>query len=333
MTDIAETAATRDSSRTRPASQPVLAWAAVGVVWIGVCVIAIWGWVTGDNFGPPPVLGPDKMTDGKLIGLRLVEVVSTGVLVVAVYFLAWRPWRREHRITLDALLLLGGTVGFVMDCWLNTRAFLFAFNAHSVNLGAWASYLPFHDPAVPGHYAESLLWGLPMYIYFCAALGYVGAMAARKLQTRFPHLSTQGILALLFIGDFLFDFVVENFIIRSTAAYSFVQTNEAMTLWGGEQYQFPIYESFLVACVGTAFTYARWSMDWSEDGLSVIERGVLSLPARFQLPTRILAAIGFCAAVLMVCYHLPVNWISLTGDSFARLPSYLAPQGLVLPHR
>jgi hypothetical protein len=324
-----ETAPTPGAIGTRPASMPVLGWALVGVVWTAVCVYAMWGWLTGPNFGPPPVLGPDQMPHAKLIGLRLVEVISTSVLAVAVYFLAWRPWRRERRLTLDALLLFGGVTGFVMDCWLNTRAYLFAFNAHSVNLGAWAAYLPFHDPAVPGHYAESLLWGLPMYIYFCAALGFVGTLGARQLRVRFPDLSIQGILGVLYVGAFIFDFVVENLIIRTTDAYSFPQTVGALTLWGGAKYQFPVYESFFVAFVGVAFTYARWSVDWDRNGLSVIERGLLCLPTRCQLPVRVLAAIGFCATVLMVCYHLPINWVCLTGHSFAHLPSYLSVQGLV----
>ena len=315
----------------RPSSRPVLMWAAVGIVWSIVALTTLAGWVTGDDFGPPEVFGPDEMSTGKLVGLRVVELLSTAVLLVAFHHLAWRPWRRERRITLDALLLLGGVTGFVMDCWLNTQSFLFAFNANSVSLGAWSSSLPFHDPSVPSHYAESLLWGLPMYIYFCAALGFVGTLGARALRSRYPRLSTQGILAILFVGDFAFDFVVENLIIRTTEAYSFVQTSGPLTLWAGEQHQFPIYESFLVACVSMCFTYARWSMDWDPDGLSVIERGVLSLPAAYRLPVRALAAIGFCAAVLMICYHLPLNWISLSGDSFADLPSYLAPAGLVLP--
>lgn len=332
MTQLDEsTAATAPEVRSRPASRPVLMWAGVGAVWLMVCVFTMAGWVSGDNFGSPEVRGPDKLDSGKLVGLRVVEVVSTSVLIIAVYFLAWRPWRRERRVTLDALLLLGGITGFVMDCWLNTQAFLFAFNAHSVSLGAWSAHLPFHDSAVPGHYAESLLWGLPMYIYFCAALGYVGAMAARRLRARFPGLSTQGILLILFAGDFTFDFVVENLIIRSTEAYAFVQTYGALTLWAGEQHQFPVYESFLVACVAMAFTYVRWSMDWDADGLSVIERGVLSVPSRYRLALRTLAAIGFCATVLMMCYHLPFNWISLSGNSFADLASYLVPEGLARP--
>ena len=63
----------------------------------------------------------------------------------------------------------------------------------------------------------------------------------------------------------------------------------------------------------------------------MIERGVLSLPC-YQLAARVLAAVGFCAVVLMMCYHLPF-WVSLTGHSFAHLPSYLSTEGLVLPTR
>jgi hypothetical protein len=306
-------------------------WAGVGVVWSLVAAVTLAGWVTGDDFGAPEVRGPDEMAPGRLVGLRIVEVVSTGVLLLAFHHLAWKPWRRERRVSLDALLLIGGLTGFVMDCWLNTQSFLFAFNANSVNLGAWSSSLPLHDDSVPSHYAESLLWGLPMYIYFCAALGYVGTLGARALRRRHPGLSTQAILAILFVGDLTFDFVVENVIIRTSEAYSFVQTSGPLTLWDGEQHQFPLYESFLVACVSMCFTYARWSADWDPDGLSIIERGTLDLPRRLQLPVRALAAIGFCAAVLMIFYHLPFNWISLTGDSFADLPSYLAPAGLQLP--
>lgn len=332
MTEVNEQAtASAAPPSGRPESKPILIWAAVGVIWLMVCVTAMYGWLSGPDFGAPEIQGPDKYPASQLVGLRVVEALSTGVLGVAVYFLAWRPWWRDRDVTLDALLLLGGITGFVMDCWLNTQAYLFAFNAHSINLGAWAASLPFHKDDVPSHYSESLLWGMPMYIYFCAALGYVGTLCARRLQSRWPGASVQSILLVLFAGDVLFDFVVENVIIRTTAAYAFVQTYEPLTLWAGESYQFPFYESLLVGLVSVAFTYARWSMDWDRHGLSIIERGALSVPERLELPARALAAIGYCAVVLMVCYHLPLNWVSLAGDSFADIPSYLAPVGLYLP--
>lgn len=306
-------------------SRSVVIWALLGAVWTVICVKAVIGWISGPDFGPAPILGPDHMPAAKLAGLRIVEVVSTGVLLVSIYYLAVRPWRRTGRIPLDAFLLLGGVTGFVMDCWLNLVRFLFAFNSHSINLGSWAGSLPFHHDDVPSNYGESLLWGLPMYIYFCAALGAVGALAARALRRRHPAMSVQAMYAVLFAGYFVFDFVVENLIIRLTDAYAFTQTNGSLTLWAGSQYQFPVYESFFVALVGLAFTYAKLSADDSPDGLSVIERGVNEFPVRLRTPLRALAAIGYCALALLVCYHLPVNWIGVGGHSMAHMASYLMP--------
>lgn len=306
-------------------SRAVVVWALVGVVWTAFCAQVLVRWVTGPDFGPAPIQGPDRMSDGSLVALRLVEVVSTSVLLVAIWFLAVRPWLRTREVRLSALLLLGGVVGFVMDCWLNQYDYLFAFNTNSVNLGAWSAALPFHNDGVPSHYAEALLWGLPMYIYFCGALGAVNVVFARRLRKRYPSLSTPSILAILWVGDFVFDFVVENLIIRTSEGYSFVRTEKWLTLWAGEQHQFPIYEAVLVAFVAMAFTYILWSADDHPDGLSLIERGTLDLPRRLQLPARAFAAIGYCAVVLMLCYHLPFNWLSIGGDSFAQLPSYLLP--------
>lgn len=316
-----------DGSATmgRGPSRPVLGFALVGLIWTVLAGVTLVRWLGSDDVGPAPILGPDAMPTGHLIGLRVVEVLSTSVLIGAVWVLAVRPYRRDRRVTIDALLLLGGVVCFVMDCWLNLYDYLFAFNAHSVNLGSWSASLPFHREGVPSHYAESLLWGLPMYVYFCAALGYVGTLAARALRRRFPTMPVQGILAILWVGDLVFDFVVENTIIRTTEAYAFVRTNAALTLWDGHAHQFPIYESVLVACVSMAFTWARWSCDDDPHGLSVIERGVLDLPAAWRLPARALAAIGFCAIVLMLGYHLPFNWLGVGGTSVAELPSYLLP--------
>jgi len=323
MTQLAPRSSSLAATTPAPPSRAVVVWALVGLVWVAVCVNAVVGWVTSDDFGPAPILPGDEMSGGKLVGLRVLEVISVAVLAVSFWYLALRPWLRTRHVRLDALLFLGGLTAFFMDSWLNLYDYLFAFNANSVNLGAWSASLPFHNEGVPTGYGEALLWGLPMYIYFCAALGAVGAACARRLLAR--GLSMQATLAILWVGDFVFDFVVENVIIRTTDAYSFVRTEAGLTLWDGSQYQFPIYESICVAFVGLGFTYVRLSADRSPDGLSLIERGTHDLPARLQLPMRALAAIGYCAVVLMFAYHLPFNWISIGGDSFAQLPSYLLP--------
>lgn len=322
---------TRSSSAASGAPEPgrnhaVLAWAAVGLVWIGVSVRAMWGWVTSErDFGPAEIMAGDVMPTSSLAALRVVEVASVVVLLTAIWFLAIKPWRATREVRIEGLLVIGGIFGFAMDSWLNLYDFLFAFNAHSVNLGAWSAHLPFHNDGVPTEYGEALLWGLPMYVYFCSAEAALGLGVRARLLARYPGMSQTLVLGLMFVFFFVFDFVAENLIIRTSEAYSFVRTEESLTLWPGEQHQFPLYESFLVACVAMGFAAIRLSAERDPDGRSFIERGVEFVPTWAVQPARLLAATGYAAVVLMVLYHLPFNWLSLGGDSMADLPSYLTP--------
>jgi len=302
-----------------PARHSVVVWAAVGLGWGAFCIKVMIAWVGSRDFGPAPVLGPDKMPAHYLVMLRVIEVLSVGVFLASAWVLAVRPWRRRREVTIEALLILGGVFGFVADSALNLYAFLFAFNAHSVNLGAWSAELPFYRRGVPSSYGEALLWGLPMYIYFCSALAAMGLWARDRIRRARPGWSDTALMAAMWAGFVVFDFVVENLIIRLSQAYAFVQTQRTLTLWPGQPYQFPVYESVCVAFVAMGFAAIRLSAERSADGLSFIERGAATLP----LPARALAAIGYSAVVLIMLYHLPFNWLSVGGTSVAHLPSYL----------
>lgn len=41
--------------------------------------------------------------------------------------------------------------------------YIFAWNAHSVNLGSWSAFLPLRGSGAHSRYAEALIWGIPMY--------------------------------------------------------------------------------------------------------------------------------------------------------------------------
>lgn len=302
----------------------VVVWALVGLGWLAVCAVALGGWITSPtDFQPAPFIGPDELPHGNLIALRVLEALSMTVLLAFAYVMVIKPWRRGEGFGLTAWLMVGGVFGFVADACLNLYDYLFAWNQHSVNYGVWAAYMPFHKEGQSSRYAEALLWGLPMYIYFCAGLGLIGAVLANKLRLRRPTMSIAAVLAVIWVGDFVFDFVLENIIIRTTQAYAFARTPAELTLFAGSQFQFPIYESVLVAFVACAFTRLRMSAMDDPHGLSFIERGTLDLPVRLRQPMRCLAAIGFSATVLVLVYHLPFNWIGLGGNSLAELPSYM----------
>lgn len=301
-------------------------WAVAGAVWLLVSVQAYMRWFLPDTeFGPARLHGPDVLETWRLVGLRVLEVASFSVLLGFVWFCVVKPWRRTGRLSLDGKFVLGGLAAFSSDVILNLQAYLFAWNANNLDTGAWTSFMPFHDDEVSSRYAESVLWGAPMYVYFCAGVAIVACTYARKLRARFPGMSNVTLFSIVWLGEFVFDLVVEVVIMRTTHAYAFAQTYEPLTLWPGEVHQFPLTEPILVATLGCLYTWMRMRALDHPEGLSPVEQGFERWPAWLQGPVRTLAVIGFCSMATVLIYHLPTNWVGLAGESFAQLPSYLLP--------
>lgn len=62
-----------------------------------------------------------------------------------------------------AKIALGCLIGCITDGVLNMYQYIFAWNAHSVNLGSWSAFLPLRGSGAHSRYAEALIWGIPMY--------------------------------------------------------------------------------------------------------------------------------------------------------------------------
>lgn len=309
---------------TRRGSTTILA--AVGFVWFAVCVVTVARWVSSsEEFRPAPRIGPDEMADWRMIALRVFEVISLIVLALFLWFSVVQPIRKTGKLSLDGRFVIGGLICFVADAFLNVQQYLFAWNSANVNMGVWVRFLPFHNPDAPSRYAESLIWGPPMYVYFCAGVAIVACHHAKKVRRRWPDISKVTLFVGIFVAEFLFDFIVENTVIRTTHAYAFAKTYEPLTLWSGSVHQFPIYESILVAAVGCVFTWMRMEAEDHPEGLSPIESGLVHWRPALRGWVRNFAVLGFCMVTLVFVYHLPFNWLGLIGTSHADLPSYLLP--------
>lgn len=302
----------------------VVAWAAWGTIWTLIALNAWVRWAASDKFGPVPIQPGDVMDPGKLIALRMLEVISTLVVVQCVYQCAWKPWRRDGHIGLDGMLLLGGIIGFSADSMLNLHDFLFAFNSHSVNLGVWTAFMPFYTGG-PARYAESLLWGYPMYVYFGITASLAGCAIIGSLRKHFLHITNASAYAITYVAFCIGDFILENSIIRTTDAYMFTKTYEPLTVFAGTMYQFPLYESFCAAAVSLGFTVIRQSALDAPDGLSIVERGANRLAPALRVPMRAMAVAGACGALFILAYHLPFNYLGVVGQSTFDIPSYMLP--------
>ncbi len=299
-------------------------WAMAGLVWVIVAAQAAIRWVLSDEeFAPAPIIGPDEMSDSRMIALRVFEVVSALVLVWFLWFCVIKPWRATRRLSLDGKFVIGGLCAFWADGFLNIHTYLFAWNGNNVDLGVWSSFMPFHNEEASSRYAESLLWGPPMYVYFCAGVAIVACRYAVPLRARYPQMSNATLFTLVWFGEFAFDFVVENIAIRATHGYGYAQTYGPLTLWKGEVHQFPLYESVLVATLGALFTWMRMKAMEDPQGLSPVERGFERWCPGMQPWVRTFAVIGFCCVSIVLIYHLTFNWLGLVGTSYADLPSYM----------
>jgi hypothetical protein len=322
----ARSAGERSDGERVDRSGTISLWALLGLVAV-VITAQTWGrWIfSSHEFAAAPILGPDHISNTKLVTLRVVEVLSAFVFVALLWITVVRPWRRNGRVGLDGMLFVACFIGSITDGVLNIFHYLFAWNAHSVNLGSWSSFLPLRSGAAPSRYAEALVWGLPMYIYFVLGVGIAGCAMVKALRRRHPSISNTAALGAVFVVACLFDLVVENAIIRATDAYAFVQTPSQLTLWAGTLHQFPLYEMFCVAMLGVLFTALRLSALDDPAGVSFVERGAWRFRPSLQRPLRWLAIIGFTVTTLFCVYHVPFNWLGSNGHSIAPLPSYMQP--------
>ena len=315
------------TSSSPPAARTdtVTAWAIWGVIWAAIAINAWVRWVMSDTlFGPAPIMPGDTIEPGRLLALRGLEVISTLVVLQCVWHCAIKPWRKERKVTLEGRLLLGGVIGFSADSLLNVHDLLFAFNAHSINLGVWTSFMPFYTGG-PARYAESLLWGFPMYVYFGITASLAGCAIIKTLRRKFPNITNISAYLLTYAVFIIGDIVLENTIIRTTDAYMFTKTYGPLTMFAGSIYQFPFYEALCAGGVSLGFTILRQSALDDPEGLSFVERGANRVNPAYRAAARTMAVVGACGALFILVYHLPFNWLGVVGTSVIQPPSYMLP--------
>ena len=120
------------------------------------------------------------------------------------------------------------------------------------------------------------------------------------------------------------DLIVEIPLIVYPQIYMFPGVPADFSLFAGQIYQFPIYQSLFAAVFAIMVTWLRDSVD--DAGRSSVERGVdeLGVPGWCKHALSLAAVTGFCTAAALG-YFLPYGYASMSADTFVELPSYLAP--------
>jgi len=296
----------------RPSFQPVVAWA-----WAGGLILAlqlfVWTmWVTGPNFVRVPP-GPSDPP----FWMKTILTIWTGViclgLPVAIYYIVIKPWRRERRITTDAMLMGAFGLVFFQDPLLNYFNTWSTYNTWMFNRGSWVLDVPgwmsFGQPGAM--MAEPLLMNGPGYTWGVLICTMLGCWVMRRAKLHWPNIGVAGLLGVLVVWTFFFDFVIEGLFLMPMGLFTYPGAIPWLSINAGTYYQWPIYEGIMWGGVQAGFCSLRYFTD--DRGRTYVERGLENIRggAVMRESTRFLAIFAAVSMFFFVFYNIPAQWFAL----------------------
>ncbi len=290
---------------------PVRVWAVCGVLIAAFEIYVLAKWVTGPYFKSVPA-GPTPVPEAMKVGITAITIFGFVVAPVLIYRYVVAPWRREGRLTSEALMLIWfGTLAWFYDPFANFFSPYFTWNSWGWNRGSWVAEIPgWHSIAAgsPGRTMAYPMLAVPFgYLWALFAVAMLCVWVMRKTKARFPDVGALGLMTVCFLFGTVFFFVLEAILVR-TGIYGYHAAIPSLTVWYGHYYQLPIYESVLS---GVYFTgYASLLYFRNDKGHTIAERGIerLSLGRRSSTAVRFFALAAAGTAIYMFTYNIPY-WI------------------------
>jgi hypothetical protein len=299
-------------------AKPVTVWAILGLAFVVFQAYVYIHWLSGPNFArshpTEPVPTITKFWCWALQIATLLTITATLTYVI-------RQCRRQRRLTFDAMLVLAWVAVFWQDPLLNWIRPQFFYNSYLISFNAWVESVPgWISPNGSGLPEPIFLAGFGYMdsLFFCMVICSVMRLAKRRL----PSLNAAGLIAVAIATGAALDLALEGMFVL-TRVYAYPGTIHSVSLWGGEQHQFPLYETLMWGSVWAGAACLRYFRD--DKGRSVVERGADSLAVSEGRRTaiRAFAIIGFVNAMFVV-YNVIIIFIGLQVDQTpANYPEYL----------
>lgn len=296
---------------------PIKWWAGLGAVFLVFQLYLYGRWMTSSDFRPTAE-GPDQLPTWMRVTVTIIEMMSVVGFVLAVYFLLYRPWRRDGKISFYGLLVPAYLTMYWQDLFCNIVKPTFTYNSHFLNRGSWYEFIPGWSLPNANRMPEPWVFSFPVYVVGLLLPILLAFVVVRRIHARHPQLGTAGILGSWALVVTPIVVVLDIMFVR-LGAYVYAGTIPSLTLFSGHFYQYPLYE---ILCFG--MLAVGWGSIFSfrdDKGYSFVERGVDSIRGtpRQRTALRFLALSGFLNVVFLVVYNLPMILISL-APSFAWSP-------------
>ncbi|MEZ5170041.1 MAG: spirocyclase AveC family protein [Acidimicrobiia bacterium] len=301
-------------------ARPVLFWAALGTFFVCLQFYIYTRWIASSDFTRTDT-GPDPLPTATQVWVVGFQVLS---VVLALVFVVWvvRQSLRERRLSFDAMLVIAWMSLYWQDPLLNYFRQQFFYNSGMINFGSWTEQIPGWISPQASQLPEPVLFVGVIYLW----LGPLSALMAfgimRAVKRRRPETSVFALLVSAWAVLFFWDILCEVIFIR-TELYAYNGAIHGLSIFGGERYQFPVYEAFFWPMVWTAMGAIRFFRD--DRGRTFLDRGLDRVRASRRNTTglRLLAIIGF-ANLAMIIYTVPIWYSGMhAGRTPEGYPSYL----------
>ena len=135
-----------------------------------------------------------------------------------------------------------------------------------------------------------------------------------RAKLRWPSIGILGLLAVLFVWTFFFDFVIEGLFLMPMGLFTYPGAIQWLSIYPGTYYQWPIYEGLMwggvqagLCCSASSRTTAAGpssSAAWNASRAGFVK----------QQSTRFLAIFAACSLFFFVFYNVPAQWFALHAD-------------------
>jgi hypothetical protein len=300
---------------------PVKLWAGIGTIILSIFAWTLFQWITSPYFKPAPA-GDDPISPKTLM---LVHITDIFCGVFSFGFLFWfiaKPWRKQGELTWDGMLALVFVTEWVLDPICNYFNFTFSYNAHFINMGSWASFLPGWQSPGMENFPEPLFLMGGIYLWWTTINVLAAGWTMKKLRAWLPQYSIFIHALIAYIVIVVLDMALElPAVWLDLFAYSGAPAS--VTLWAGQPQQFPIYETLFMNFNYITIALLRHYRD--DKGLTMVERGVdkITLSKPKQKVLRFLAVAGFVNTSYFITYFMPYNWMAMQADTFPAYKSYM----------
>jgi hypothetical protein len=278
---------TRPARRWGPAHYLALAGALLSayITW------TITAWLLD---GPEPVTAYRDTDSVPWYAARIYELAVV-VLAVVLTTKVVRQCRREGRLVLDALIIIGGALTYFWDPIPNWIKPNFMYSSNWVNLADWTGHAPGIVNPDAGRMPEPVLFIWLTYAFGLLFFAMILNALMRAARRRWPGIRPAGLVGICILGAFGLDLSLEGpmFLLH---LWGLPGAPSEFALFGSTS-RFPWAEIIPVTLVFTGFACLRFFRN--DKGEALTERGLAGASPRQRAAVSVLATIAVCNSFLL----------------------------------